>query len=46
MKAAKPDRRLKRHLQQIERMPAREMCHVPQLTHCFIECEQVQSAKD
>lgn len=44
-KAAKPDRRLQRRMQQIEKMNPREKRQVLQLIDAFIEREQLRSAK-
>lgn len=44
-KAAKPDRRLARRMQQIEKMNAHEKRQVLQLIDAFIERDQLRSAK-
>ena len=44
-KAAKPDRRLQRRLQQIEKMNPRDKRQVHQLIDAFLEREQLRAAK-
>ena len=44
-KAAKPDRRLQRRMQQIERMNPREKRQALQLIDAFIEREQLRASK-
>lgn len=44
-KAAKPDRRLQRRMQQIEKMNPREKRQVLQILDAFIEREQLRTAK-
>ncbi len=44
-KAAKPDRRLRRRMQQIERMNPRKQRQVLRLIDAFIESEQLRAAK-
>jgi len=44
-RAAKPDRRLQRRMQQIERMNPREKRQVLQLLDAFIEREQLRASK-
>jgi hypothetical protein len=44
-KVAKPDRRLQRRMQQIERMNPREKRQVLQILDAFIEREQLRATK-